>query len=79
MTNSPEQQEALATIIRDSERLRNIAKQSDHDFLAFLLENVLHEARATLIGNGQEPPASSPVGVLPSSSVVPLRPPMKLR
>ena len=35
---------ALATIIRESERLRDLAVAHGHDFLAFLLENVLHEA-----------------------------------
>ncbi len=37
---------ALATIIRESERLRDMAVAHGHDFLAFLLENVLHEAGA---------------------------------
>ena len=69
-----EKREALNTIILESERLRNLGKGSDNDFLAFLLENVLHEARATLIGEGQEPPALSLSG---GSTIVPLRPPKK--
>ena len=70
----PEKREALDTIILESERLRNLAKGIDEGFLAFLLENVLHEARATLIGGGHEPPTSSPSG---GSTVVPLRPQKK--
>jgi hypothetical protein len=50
------QREALQTIIRESERMRNIAKAHGNDYLAFLLEQVLHEARATLVGAGEDVP-----------------------
>ena len=75
-----EKVEALRTIIAETERLRTLAQWAGADMLAFLLENSLHEARATLIGAGHEPRArelsdegrSSPV-------VVPLVPPNRPR
>ena len=38
-----ERREALQTIIRESERLRNLARASGEGFLGYLLETVLHE------------------------------------
>lgn len=43
-----EQAEHLRTIARDAQRLRDLAHLADADMTAFLLENVLHEARAEL-------------------------------
>jgi hypothetical protein len=42
--------EALRTIIADSERLRNRARDAGCDMLAFQLELVLYEARSILMG-----------------------------
>ena len=53
---------ALELIIRDSEQMRDLAASAGEDFLAYLLENVLHEARATLIAAGHEPPTRAPLG-----------------
>ncbi|MEX0853892.1 MAG: hypothetical protein WD036_11510 [Bauldia sp.] len=79
-TKDAERREALETIIRESERLRNLAKASGEGFLAYLLETVLHEARATLIGQGHAPPAHAPsAGARSSPSVVPLVPPNRPR
>ena len=55
-----EKAEALRTIIADGERLRELAAKADAGMLAFLLENVLHEARVLLIGAGHEPQAPRP-------------------
>lgn len=63
----PDKREILETIIRDSLRLRDLAKASEQDFLAYLLETVLHEARSTLIGQGYEPPVRAPSGEARSS------------
>ena len=51
---------ALKTIIRESQKLRDLAKANGDDLLACLLENVLHEARSTLLGAGQELPKDEP-------------------
>ena len=40
----------LATITRKGQRLPDLAKANDDDFLAYLPENVLHEALSTLLG-----------------------------
>ena len=68
--------EALERIIRDSQHMRDLAAAAREDFLAYLLENVLHEARAALMAAGHEPPAASgaPRAV---PSVVPMVPPGK--
>ncbi len=63
---------ALATIIRESKRLRDLAKVNGDDFLAYLLENVLHEARSTLLGAGKELPKDELDGDRPT--VVPFKP-----
>ena len=55
-----ERRRSLETIVSETERLRDIAKADGFDFLAFLLENVLLEARSTLIGQGHEPPTRAP-------------------
>ena len=47
MTNT-ERRTALEQIIRESEIMRNLAAHAGHGFLAFLLANVIEEARATL-------------------------------
>ena len=64
------QREALETIIRESERLQNLAKASGNPFLASLLGDALREARATLLGEGHELPPSEPSG----PTVVPFKP-----
>lgn len=70
--------QALATIIRESQRLRDLAKANGDDFLAYLLENVLHEARSTLLGAGQELPKDKPdAGSAPV--VLPFKPKPKQR
>lgn len=60
--------EVLERIIRDTEPLPNVAKNAGQDFLAYLLEQALHEARSILIGAGHEPPTSG----RPVASVVPM-------
>jgi hypothetical protein len=69
--NGAEKVDALRTIIADSERLKNLARNAGFDMLAFQLELVLHEARSILMADGHEPkgpktPDSDPSG----SSVV---------
>ena len=77
---SNEARDALVTIIGESERLLTIATHSGNNSLARRLEDVLHEARAVLIGAGHAPPAPEPAGGARSDSVVvPLRPPNKPR
>ena len=56
-----QKREALTTIIRNSERSRDLARASGGDFLAFLLEGVLHEARAELIGARHAAPTTAHV------------------
>ena len=60
MIDEQKRWQALATIIWGSQKLRDLAAANGDDFLAFLLENVLHEARSTLIGAGQELPKDEP-------------------
>ena len=48
--------QALATIIRESQKMRDLAAANGDDFLAYLLENLLHEARSTLLAAGKELP-----------------------
>jgi len=71
--------EALEQIIRDSQHMRDLAAAAREDFLAYLLENVLHEARSTLIAAGHEPPAASGGAPRAAPSVVPMVPPGKPR
>ena len=52
-----ERREALETISRESERLRNLAQRSGGGYLAFLFEQALHDARSTLIAEGYVPRA----------------------
>jgi len=49
---------ALETIIRESQRLRDLAKDAGEELLAYQLEMVVHEARASLLGCGGEPPST---------------------
>ena len=49
-----ERRAALEQIIRESEIMRDLAARSGHDFLAFLLANVLEEARSTLAADEAE-------------------------
>jgi hypothetical protein len=73
-----EKLEVLATIITESERLRNLALEADQGFLAYLLETALHEARANLIGAGHAMPIEAPDAAKRSRpSVVPLVLPSK--
>jgi len=66
---------ALEAIIRESEKSLVLASSAGEDFLAYLLEQALHEARARLVA-GDEPPALNPLSAGRSgSSVVSLRPP----
>ena len=77
---SNEARYALVTIIRETERLLTMAKRSGNDSVARRLEDVLHEARAVLIGAGHAPPVPAPADEGRSDSVVvPLRPPNKPR
>ena len=77
---SNEARDALVTIIGESERLLTIATRSGNDSVARRLEDVLHEARAVLIGAGHAPPAPEPAaGGRSDTVVVPLRPPSKPR
>ena len=45
---STERRAALEHIVRESEIMRSLAERSGNDFLAFLLANVMEEARAML-------------------------------
>jgi hypothetical protein len=55
-----ERNDALRTIAVEAQRLRTLAGNAGADMLAYLLENVLHEARAELAKTGAslepEPP-----------------------
>ena len=73
-----ERWQALATIIRESQKMRDLAAANGDDFLAYLLENVLHEARSTLLGAGQELPKDEP-DAADSPVVVPFKPKLKPR
>jgi hypothetical protein len=75
---APEKRTALDRIIHLSEGLPALAKGAGEDFLAFLFEQALNEARAILIGSGYAPPSRAPASEEQSgSSVVPLRSPRK--
>ena len=77
---SNEARYALVTIIRESERLMAMARRSGNESVAHRLEDVLHEARAVLIGAGHALPTPEPADEERSDSVVvPLRPPNKPR
>ena len=60
MIDAQERWQGLAVIIRESQKMRDLAAANGDDFLAFLLENVLHEARSTLLGAGKELPRDEP-------------------
>ena len=65
--------EALETISRDGERLRNLARRNRYHFLALVLEQAIHEARSVLMAEGYVP---QPRGLAPKDSdlaSVPLR------
>ena len=80
MTEVEKKVDALRTIIADSERLRNLARNADFDMLAFQLELVLHEARSILMADGHEPKAPHrPDSDQSGSSVVRLPWPRKPR
>lgn len=61
-----EQAAALREIAAEALRLRDAAERVDAGMLAFLLENVLHEARAELGTRGfptePDPPPLDPAG-----------------
>lgn len=65
---SPAQRAALETIIRQTETLPRLAQDAGFDFLAYLLEQPLHEARSILMGAGYEAPTRG----RPVASVVPM-------
>lgn len=48
--------EALERIIRDTEPLPRLAQKAGLDFLAYLLEQPLHEARSILMSAGYDAP-----------------------
>ena len=56
MTPDLEKRVALQRIIRDGERMLQTVRETGSPYLAYLLEHVLHEARAMLIGAGHEMP-----------------------
>jgi len=62
----------LRTIAHEAARLRDLAKLADAGLLAFLLENVLHDARAELGARGFPPDGPEPP-TDPSGKVVPFR------
>lgn len=66
-----EQAEHLRTIAHEVQRLRDLAKLADADMTAFLLENVLHEARAELGKRGL--PTDDPNPPSPAGNVVRMR------
>ena len=70
MALDKEKREALATIIRESERLRKLALKNGDSTLGFLLENVLHEARKTLLEAGHQLPKLEASG----KTIVPFKP-----
>jgi hypothetical protein len=69
--------EALETISRDGERLRNLARRNRYYFLALVLEQAVHDARSFLMAEGYVP---RPRGLAPKDSdlgTLPLRLPKK--
>ena len=62
--------QAVATIVLEGERLLNLARASGNTVIAGLIQAMLHEARATLVGR-PEPPEGGPGGEGPS--IVPLK------
>jgi hypothetical protein len=69
--------EALETISRDSEPLRNLARRNRYHYLALVLEQAVHDARSFLMAEGYVP---RPRGLVPKNSdlaTVPLRLPRK--
>ena len=63
-----EKRAALAQIIATTEPLPRLAHNAGEDFLAYLFEMALDEARSILIAAGHEPPQSG----RPVASVVPM-------
>ena len=49
LTIDAQRRAALEQVIRESEIMRSLAADAGHDFLAFLLANVLEEAQAALV------------------------------
>jgi hypothetical protein len=73
-----ERVEALREIVRETERLRDLAKAASGGYLAYLMEMPLHEARSILLAEGHELEAPRPASEEQSdSSVVLLRKPEK--
>ena len=69
--------EALETISREGERLRNLARRNRYHFLALVLEQAVHDARSSLMAEGYVP---RPRGLQSKDSdlaAVPLRLPRK--
>ncbi len=68
--------EDLAAIITKSEETAHLGRRLGEDFLAYLAEQPLHEARSTLMSGGGEPPAPKPPSAEQSDDrVAPLRRP----
>jgi hypothetical protein len=65
-----EKAEEIRTVIAEVLRLRDCATRAEADMLAFLLENVLHEARAELAARGYPPELNGPS---PEGNVLKLR------
>ena len=62
----------LRTIAREAAHLRDLAKLAEAGMLAFLLEGVLHDARAELGARGFPPDGPEPPAD-PSGNVVKMR------
>jgi hypothetical protein len=57
-----ERNASLRTIAIEAQRLRTLAHNAKADMLAYLLENVVHEARAELVKTGASPEPEPPQG-----------------
>ena len=71
-----ERRDLLTAIIAKSEETVHLARRLDEDFLAYLAEQALHEARSILMSEDGVPPAPKPPSEEQSDDrVVPLRRP----
>ena len=57
---SDERRDLLTAIITKSEETVQLARRLGEDFLAYLAEQPLHEARSILLSEGAEPPTPKP-------------------
>ncbi len=71
-----ERRDLLTAIITSSEEVVHLARRLGEDFLAYVAEQPLHEARSMLMSEGGVPPTPKPPSAEQSDDrVVPLRRP----